>query len=180
MNTETITHFATGFINTPYGWGGQTYGGQQSRTATDFTRGSGNAYTDKNGAKLGDSRRVSSYGIDCSGFVCEAAYLAGITGISSAWGYTASDLMSASQAVDVDSFNYLRPGDFVPWSKHVAYVARAPILTDGDTNNSTTLFTLEAQPDSLGNELGRTRYSDIRDKGYLKRVGAKWRRWNTP
>ena len=170
-----IMHFATGFINTPYGWGGQTYGGQQSRTATEFTRGSGNAYTDKNGAKLGDSRRVSSYGIDCSGFVTEAAYLAGITGIPSAWGYTAGDLMSASQAVDVDSFNYLRPGDFVAWSKHTFYVAATPI----GTGAATRVRTLEAQPDVVGTELGRTRYS-WRNKSALDEVEAEWRRWGTP
>ena len=122
--------------------------------------------------------RKSSYGIDCIGFVCEATYLAGITGIPSAWGYTAGDLMSAG--VEVDSFNYLRPGDFVPWSKHVFYVAQAPNLIDGDTDDGTILSTLEAQPDQSGTELGRTRYSSNntkRSKLYLQNAGAKWRRW---
>ena len=181
MNKEIIMHFAMGFINTPYGWGGQTYGGRQSSNATERTStkligsGSNRRYEalDVPGNNLGDSRVKSSYGIDCSGFVSEAAYLAGITGIPGE-GYTAGDLMSAPEAVDVEEFSYLRPGDFVPWSSHVVYVAQAPT----GIADTTILKTLEAQPDSLGSELGRTRYSSIRTKRALIEAGAKWRRWN--
>ena len=124
------------------------------------------------------NRHPSSYGIDCSGFVCESAYLTGITGIPSAWGYTAGDLMSASQAVDVDSFNYLRPGDFVAWGAHTFYVA-APSTVDESGEEG--IDTLEAQPNVVGNELGRTRYGR-RDKADLLRIksGVKWRRWVAP
>ena len=52
------------------------------------------------------SRCNGSYGIDCSGFVSEAAYLAGITGLGRE-GDTASGLMS--DGVSVDDFSYSNP-----------------------------------------------------------------------
>ena len=177
-----IMHYATGFINTPYGWGGQTYGGQQSRSVTEMTSTVLISKTDYEaldipGNLLGDSQLKSSYGIDCSGFVSEAAYLAGITGLGRE-GDTASGLMG--DGVSVSDFKYLRPGDFVAWRKHTFYVAQAPVVTPGQVApGSTVLPSLEAQPDSLGNELGRTRYSSIRNKGDLINSGAVWRRWSS-
>lgn len=90
---------------------------------------------------------------------------------------TSTSVMSAG--VEVQNFNYLRPGDFIPWSSHVVYVA-APANTDDDGEEG--IDTLEAQPPVVGNELGRTRYSR-RDKSYLLQrgqSGAKYRRWRTP
>lgn len=167
-----IMHYAMGFINTPYGWGGQTYGGQQSRNGTDFTRGEGSSHIDTNGLSLGDSRLKSSYGIDCSGFVSEVAHLAGVTGIPGQ-GYTAGGLMT--QGLSVDNFDYLRQGDFVAWSAHTFYVWERPTGTGANIR----VRTLEAQPDVVGTELGRTRFA-TRTKSFLVQQGAKWRRWRVP
>jgi cell wall-associated NlpC family hydrolase len=79
--------WASSFLNTPYAWGGQTRGGFQSRSPSDFTCSADlNPNTPKREShktdrvsKIGSSLYLYGgygYGIDCSGFVGETCYIA--------------------------------------------------------------------------------------------------------
>jgi len=82
-----LMEWASSFLNTPYAWGGQTRGGFQSRSPSDFTC---SADLDPNPniqwwhktdrvSRIGSSLNLYfgyGYGIDCSGFVGETCYIA--------------------------------------------------------------------------------------------------------
>jgi cell wall-associated NlpC family hydrolase len=80
-----LMEWASSFLNTPYAWGGQTRGGFQSRSPSDFTC-SADLNPDPRKRESHKTDRVSKigsslyggygYGIDCSGFVGETCYIA--------------------------------------------------------------------------------------------------------
>jgi hypothetical protein len=126
-----LMEWASSFLNTPYAWGGQTRGGFQSRSPSDFTC---SADLDPNSniqwwhktdrvSRIGSSLNLYfgyGYGIDCSGFLGEVAYIAGKT-ISD---MGASTMRKTPLAKDITNWKFVRPGDFLAHPKHVVYVVR--------------------------------------------------------
>jgi len=158
-----VMEWAYSFLDVPYSWGGQTYGGLQSRGINDFTcsedtnatlRGIQSHQIDPVN-DIGSSRRRVGYGIDCSGFVCECLWLYGRQNI---WGgnpdgFSASMLRTTGYARtlgDPDRNNnikvnwgYVRPGDFAASRGHVFYIRdHAVILND----QLQSVPTIEADP----------------------------------
>jgi cell wall-associated NlpC family hydrolase len=82
-----LMEWASSFLNTPYAWGGQTRGGFQSRSPSDFTCSADlnpdprirESHKTDRVSKIGSSLYLYGgygYGIDCSGFVGETCYIA--------------------------------------------------------------------------------------------------------
>ena len=183
---------ASSFLNAPYGWGGQDYGGRQSTSAS---KARGNAtWTSRTDAtldvliKVGESHKVfqdsptpyrTGFGTDCSGLIAEAAKLAGWSGTL---GLAGDGWESGAWATESDHMKdvplpFLRPGDIIAYKGHVLFVNEDPTLGKDPTTGRPFIKyvpTLEASPDRTdkagqksrtGAYLGRTRvyYKTKRD-----------------
>jgi len=179
-----LMEWASSFLNTPYAWGGQTRGGFQSRSPSDFTC---SADLDPNSniqwwhktdrvSRIGSSLNLYfgyGYGIDCSGFLGEVAYIAGKT-ISD---MGASTMRKTPLAKDITNWKFVRPGDFLAHPGHVVYVVRVKRLEPLE------IECIEAYPGEIkGSDWrGRVRYTTRRfgDPNYPLE-DYKPRRWIAP
>lgn len=183
-----ILREAVGFINTPYGWGGQNLGGLQSRSSS---RQKGNVTYSLIGddiidvlPSVNDSQKAFSngtvqsghrtgFGIDCSGLITEAGYLAGLRGTDfSGMGSGTGNLIDTGLAQNISS-GFVRAGDFIVWHGHVVYVWQ---VKKNEDNIITGFQTLEANGRTKSDGRGRTRY-DSRSIAELANLGAVSRRW---
>ncbi len=176
-----ILEWASSFLETPYAWGGQTYGGRQSKGAgnsvgvldathiPDHYTCSYESHRIDYNTTLGQSRNFAGragHGIDCNGLVTEAAASAGVSGFTGD-GPSANALRTINLARDVSPL-FLAPGDFLATSGHTAYyrgnrfVDPAGVLTRADT--------IEADPGRPGQVRERTR-----EDTFVRR--AQKRRW---
>ena len=168
---------ASSFLNAPYGWGGQDYGGRQS-TSPAKARGNvtwsliGPAVIGDVLGNVGDSHKVfqttptpyrTGFGVDCSGLIEESATAAGWSGVSrlngEGWG-SGTWATTNDSAVKSVPQPFLRPGDIIAWRGHILFVNDRPQLTPDDGINPQVISyvdTLEANPDRVNGKLGRTR-----------------------
>ncbi len=153
---------AHSFLNVPYSWGGQTYGGRQSADSEKFTC-TKDIDPSENRTKwhrvdvvntIGSSSSGSGYGIDCSGFVGEVAHQEQLgNGDMGASGMrnTSSDL-----ARTITNWQHLRAGDFMASKGHVVYAEIAAF--NPATGNLDWVNAIEADPRVVDNERGRVRH----------------------
>ncbi len=160
-----LMKWAHSFLRVPYSWGGQTYGGRQSTaiqhyTCSHDTNSDPDYYTacrvdpiSSIGAS-GDSATeggTQGYGADCSGFVGEVAYRAGL-GLGD---MAASTMRNTSQAQTIQDWRHVRPGDFMASTGHVVYARGGAVIVNGVLMN---VPTIEADPGaSPGRVWRRTR-----------------------
>ena len=181
-----LMEWAHSFLGAPYSWGGQTYGGRQSIGSKSFT-----CSADIDPTKrvvwhrvdvvslIGSSQYYCGYGIDCSGFVGEVAYVSGkiIPDMS------AKKLRETSLAKDID-WEYVRPGDFLANPGHVVYARSEPKVVRDRNGKITQIIVecIEAYPGDSFDPRGRVRYTTrslIGDRNYsLKDYQS--RRWIAP
>jgi len=155
-----LLELAFSFLGVPYAWGGQTYGGLQSRTNEDFTCSfvdNGRSHRIDRVSRIGSSFTGYGYGIDCSGFVGEVAFRVGIpikdmsASMMQSWpknadkpaeylvndkGQRIARLIAYYDGKQWVGLEYVRPGDFAATKGHVVYIL--------SVNSPTQLQTIEA------------------------------------
>jgi cell wall-associated NlpC family hydrolase len=170
-----IMERAHSFLNVPYSWGGQTYGGRQSADSEKFTC---TKDTDPRPDitswhrvdvvhTIGSSSSGSGYGIDCSGFVGEVAHreqlgngdmgASTMRSTSLAWPPAQYDNEGRLLPIGMD-WRYLRAGDFMASGGHVVYVETAAF--NPTTGNLDWVNAIEADPRVVDNERGRVRHRE--------------------
>ncbi len=172
---------AYAFLNVPYSWGGQTFGGRQSATSTSYTL-SDLANSIPDGiCKMGMSKTRAGYGVDCNGFVTEVANLSGIW-FSPGDGPSAGALKT--NGVEVKDIRHLREGDFIPYSGHVVYLISAPSLLHDALGRVTGIDkaqTIEAKPAEDNQSAQWNKVQEYSRGGkFLRDRNAVYRRWVAP
>lgn len=120
-----LMEWAHSFLGVPYAWGGQTYGGRQSKSSGNFTC-SADIDPDPKRVKwhridvvsqIGSSLLHCGYGIDCSGFVVEVALLSGkiVTEMNSR---TLTTTTFYAKGLG-DDLKYVRVGDFLSYRRPI-------------------------------------------------------------
>jgi hypothetical protein len=132
-----VMEWAYSFLNVPYSWGGQTYGGRQSKGSDDFTC---SHDTDPNTpgtqshrpeggppSLIGSSHTAVGYGIDCSGLVGEAAHSAGLGNPDMG----AGTMRTTGVARTLSSWQTVRLGDYMASTGHVVYARGEAVIQNG-------------------------------------------------
>ncbi len=177
-----VLSYGWAYVGVPYSWGGQTFGGRQSKSPVSgqYTRSKntpkGVRDPEERGdpfAPIGKSNNypgIAGFGLDCSGFVTEVYNTLGA--MSGQLG--ASGFDSTSNALNI-SWRYARAGDYASSSGHIVFLTSTPAL-EADGTSLRSINTLEAFPRSDATDLSRGRVR-VRTRGANNLEGLQPRRW---